>query len=259
MTSIDTGGPTSAQHREYAGPTLIEGLNDTDRSALADAKDLYVTRAVDLERQIEQTDDPQLEQKLTEELGRLQEAYDDFTDKLEELQSVGGVGSSAASTMISEFEQRVSESFQEFGTAGVSPDVEEQKPGWEAAGERLAAETPVDDVDDLPLTLDLEIDDVAETSETETGAETSSTDGSSESTGGVGDLDHSIEDLVNLMSNDPDAFYDEIGDLDPEQQNLVMTQVQQQLQEINQMFQMISQFQQVMHDTQSAVIQNMRV
>ncbi len=68
-----------------------------------------------------------------------------------------------------------------------------------------------------------------------------------------------VDDLVNMLANDPDAFMDYMSSLDPEQRNIVNQSVQMQLQQINQMNSMMTNFAKAMHDTNKAIINNFRV
>lgn len=192
--------------------------------------------------------------------------------------------------LVDDARQTISDSYAEYGTAQVSSETEQSLPDWLPMSEeqlegvitpevdRELAADPADFVGQTGETESAEqtdgVDGTTESTETESASETTGADSTSESAeadsasetggsegGGEGleGLDRSAEEMVNLMSNDPDAFMEEMSSLDPEDRMLAMNTIQQQLQEMNQMFQMMSQFSQAIHDTQKSVIQNMRV
>lgn len=107
----------------------------------------------------------------------------------------------------------------------------------------------------------------ATTSETTEASETSAASGaeqtsSSEGVSGSKDGDGSIDprEMLELFNEDPQAFYDSLQDIkNPEERMMHMNMVQTELQRINQMFSMMSQFSQAIHDTHKAVINNLRV
>ena len=68
------------------------------------------------------------------------------------------------------------------------------------------------------------------------------------------------QEMMELFLNDPEAFYDALNEVkNPEERMMLMNMVQTRLQQINQLFSMMSQFSQSVHDTQKAVINNLRV
>ncbi len=67
------------------------------------------------------------------------------------------------------------------------------------------------------------------------------------------------EDLANWASADPQAFYGAMRDLSPEDRQMTMMMMNQYLQDMNQMFSMMSNLSKAMHDTAKALISNMRV
>ncbi len=69
----------------------------------------------------------------------------------------------------------------------------------------------------------------------------------------------SVDELVSMLANDPDAFMEYMKSLDPEDRNHVNQVVQSQLQQINQMNAMMTNFAKAMHDTNKAIINNYRV
>lgn len=71
--------------------------------------------------------------------------------------------------------------------------------------------------------------------------------------------DANIDRMVELASTNPQALMDELKGMKLEDRTMIMNMVQQQLQEINQMFSMMSNMQKSIHDTQKAMINNFRV
>lgn len=89
------------------------------------------------------------------------------------------------------------------------------------------------------------------------GAESAGSAGSADGATSFEDID--IDDMVNKMSTDPQAVMEELKSLPREDRGMVMQMINQQLQELNQMFSMMSNIQKSMHDTSKAIINNMRV
>lgn len=283
----------------------MEDVNPYVASHVESAQDSLAERVADLEQQITDTDDPQQQMQLQDEIMDLEGAFEQFQDDVSALSAklgdnngfpvaIGGAVADIQNSnmadelrdVVSDFRNEIADSYAEFGTADVPSEVEDMKPAWCPVGQDLELEIPTTDRFELPQTaleviMDVEIettratpesDGAAGTDETsDTGAtsgasetgdagETSSTAGSGDSGGEAGTVDgKSPSDMVNLMSNDPDAFYEQMQGLDPEDRMMMQQTVQQQLQEINQMNQMMSQFSQAIHDTHKAVIQNLRV
>lgn len=67
------------------------------------------------------------------------------------------------------------------------------------------------------------------------------------------------KELEALKRTDPEAFAARLQSMSPEDRNAAMMELQTHLQEINQMFSMMSNFAKVEHDTMKAIIGNMRV
>ena len=67
-------------------------------------------------------------------------------------------------------------------------------------------------------------------------------------------------EMMNLFHNDQAAFFEALQDIEnPTTRMEMMSMVQNELQKINQLFSMMSQFSQAVHDTHKAVINNLRV
>lgn len=219
-------------------------------------------RLADLGLQLEKADGTAQQLELEQEIERLQEALADFQAALDEAVVSNDeidLGILRASTdfdvgryaeiadqvgaMISELRQDVIDSYAQFGTCAL--------PGEVAVSH--SASPPVDEATVNSLCGDITSDGGGELA----GA---SQDVGANSTVDFANLDGaSPQEMVNLLSSDPDAFYAEMQDLDPEDRMVMMMTVQQQLQEMNQLFNMISQFSQAIHDTHKAMIQNLRV
>lgn len=65
--------------------------------------------------------------------------------------------------------------------------------------------------------------------------------------------------MDRLRRTDPEAYMEKLDAMDPKDRGMVMQNMQQHLQEINQMFSMMSNFAKSEHDTMKAIIGNMRV
>lgn len=91
------------------------------------------------------------------------------------------------------------------------------------------------------------------------GASGASGAGSTVGAAGGGTTTDDFNRMLDLMSRDPAALMDELSALDPESKNTMLTMLQGRLQEMNRMFSMMSNMQKSLHDTQKAMINNMRV
>ncbi len=65
--------------------------------------------------------------------------------------------------------------------------------------------------------------------------------------------------LLRKMESDPEGFYRSLGDLPSEERNVIMMRLNQEIQTNNQIFSAISNMQKALHDTQKAVLANLRV
>lgn len=72
-------------------------------------------------------------------------------------------------------------------------------------------------------------------------------------------LDMTPDEWVAAFEDDPKAFFDQMKDLSSEERAAILTTVQNEIQETNQLFSMLSNIQSAMHDTQKAMISNLRV
>lgn len=276
-----TGGMTASAASDLLD--IQDNILDTD--ALADhdpvlgnavetLEESFHERMAHLEYQMENASNPMEKLALEEELMNLEQEFAKFENLVENnLMDIGELPGLAGTMMSTQQDQLLEavedavgdlrstlmDSYAEFGTAGMAPDVEVVvTAGSEHVGEDAATE--LGGPCQVPAEGGVEGSAQAQAGQTAGTEASSGTAGADPSSGAEGDTDlPNPEEMVNLLSNDPEAFMDQLSDLDPEDRNSMMMAVQTQMQQINQMFQMASQFSQAMHDTQSAVIQNMRV
>jgi hypothetical protein len=88
---------------------------------------------------------------------------------------------------------------------------------------------------------------------------TQGSSGSGSAGGGMSIADMDIDDMVTKMSNDPQAAMEELQKLPPKERGMALQAINTQLQQINQMFSMMSNMMKSLHDTAKAAINNMRV
>lgn len=81
--------------------------------------------------------------------------------------------------------------------------------------------------------------------------------GDSEPTGKIGDM--TPDEMINKITDDPEAVSEYIQSLDPMDQQVAMASMQERMNEINQMFSMMTNIAKAQHDTAKAAINNMRV
>jgi hypothetical protein len=229
---------------------------------LDDLKEVFDDRIADLQAQIDGSDNPAERMALSDEIMHLENVIGGLEDDLQSVASgliesgqftmidlrdnpelVFDAAADGVCDLISDYRAQISESYANFGTDGLTP------------GPSLSGDSPK-----IDPSVAGALSGVNESAEDGTGG----VDAAGGGEGGA-DLEEanvdgaSAEELVNMLSTDPDAFMEEMQNLDPEERGATMMMVQQQLQQINQMFSMMSQFSQSIHDTQKAVIQNLRV
>lgn len=128
-----------------------------------------------------------------------------------------------------------------FGLERIAANAEAKSAGEVSGGEKAGeVDGGVDGVDEAA--------DVGETAEVS-------------ASGDPGDVDtRDPRAMMELFSRDPDAFYEALLSItDPQERMAMMSSIQNELQKINQLFTMMSQFSQSIHDTHKAVINNLRV
>ena len=223
-------------------PVNTERLEDMDPNLAAHVENVETAlneRLEDLAQQIADADNPQAAMQLEGEMRALEREFQEFSN------SVEGANSAAINPhlssekiadqvgdIIDDFHSVISSSYAEFGTATVPADLDVEAGAWCPVGDGQ-----VGDLSDADLDAD-------------PGADIASTgDGESPEVG----------EMVDLLQNDPDAFQEAMSDLDADERQGMMMAIQNELQQINQLFSMMTQFSQAMHDTSKAVIQNLRV
>lgn len=258
----------------------------------------FQDRIADLQQQMAGSDDPARNLELKDEIMRLENAFDDFKGQVDRFSlNVGGFAGRLLSAgvdranqaiapqlqqAVSEFRQVLADSYNEFGTAEIPPQtfcgtMADRFPVALDVAQMVGVNTDrvIDHIDLLLEKLEGgKTEEVAEVSGTDSasgsestsasestsGSEgTSSSEGSSGSGSSEGVSDVKVGDMMALLDNDPDAFRAALSEMGTEERSEMMVLVQQQLQQINQMFTMMSQFSQAMHDTSKAVINNLRV
>ncbi len=218
----------------------------------------FVNRVADLRAQHAETDDPLVKMDLEQEIRELEQSMADLRDVSERSRLQGSSSyESSVRTVAEEFRNQIRDSYVNFGTW----DSPASDPAGSLSINRPALMDRLD-VDDLRRVSGGIMDRVWNGGEEQvrTNNETDAkAEGANEETKSIGEMSENMNEMVNLLATDPDAFMEELSDLEPEERNTMMMTVQTQLQQMNQLFQMTSQFSQAMHDTQSAIIQNMRV
>ena len=272
MTSINAAGGATQANFEF-DPIEMERLEDIDPNLAAhvdNVEQAYQERMDDLAQQIEDTDDPRRTLDLQGAMRELERDFGEFHDQIESACAdfetnadilegfdevmpfmdlsgqVDGRVSEAAAALgediidaLDGFQEVIAESYAEYGTATVSGEVEAQSPPICPVEPQVAR-----DISDNPDVMgDYQADGAAGAPD-------------------VASMEHegkTIDELVDLLQNDPEAFRDAMSELDAEERAATMSLVQNQLQEVNQLFNMMTQFSQAMHDTSKAIIQNLRV
>ncbi len=67
------------------------------------------------------------------------------------------------------------------------------------------------------------------------------------------------EELANAYQADPEGFFEQLRGLPSEDRNMIMMMMQQHIQEENRLFSLMTNMQSAMHDTEKALISNLRV
>lgn len=102
-------------------------------------------------------------------------------------------------------------------------------------------------------------EEAAETLDNATGASSSAGATSTEADSWAGELMKDPDRLVREFESDPEAFFAKVGDLSSHVQKGLMMKLQGEIQEDNQLFSMLTNFMKAMHDTEKAIISNLRV
>ena len=249
-------------------------VNDHVSAEVGVAEEAYLERIADLEQQFTEADDTEVRDAIRDEIERMESKFDDFLEQVDDLSGSPFSDDAADDTstywddqnadelrdVVDDFRQDIADSYADFGTVtgDTVSDTSESSDDFEP----VTVEKTFTVSEEFQAALE-ESSEAGEATEAADSGETTAAADSGDSGGGAVDSADfngtSTQEMVDLLQNDPDAFREEMGDLDAEERQDLMLTVQQELQQMNQMFQMMSQFSQAMHDTQSAVIQNMRV
>lgn len=225
-----------------------EGLD----SHLEDLKSAISDRISDLKDQIADCDDPGQEMALKDEVMRFEEMTANLDGRVADtVKDLVARGDLAASDIQNNpdtvFEAAASEVRGLISDARAELSRSYENMGMNLMQGGISAADSGESVDDATACDVAGVDDVDASAEAAGDVDSANVEGAS------------ADELVTMLSTDPDAFMEEMRNVDPEERGATMMMVQQQLQEINQLFSMMSQFSQAMHDTQKAVIQNLRV
>ncbi len=245
MTSISGvgGGGQVPVESEQGGGSMLSGMG---AAVLDRAKSAVQERIADLQTRQEGASGAE-QAELRGEIERLEGAL----ERLDSMK-VGGNVLSQLISVAAEVRGVLAESYSEFGTSVVS-------------GEAYAGETEEREPLTLPGIVGRALDripsGVMERIQSVAGrlapGEAREAEGAAQASGEV-DLEDPAQ-MLELFQNDPEAFYEALKDLPAEDRMMMMNLVQTQMQQINQMFSMMSQLSQAVHDTHKAIINNLRV
>ena len=282
MNIVNTNPGVGNTSTVESASTDMEDVNPYVAHEVEMAGYAFQDRIDDLDRQINSSEtDPDVKIELREEKIRLEGSFEEFKEQVSELTSTqtGLVGVARNEQMAEElagvvhdFRQLVAESYANHGTqdvpasicatatsAPIEPkfgavklDINEAKLNAMEAAEKHgpALRAALSDGTDSPSSTD----------RTDSSSGASEPSASSGSTGGSGEIDPTNPgQMMELFAQDQDAFYDALMELDAEDRMQMLSAAQTELQQMNQLFSMMSQFSQAMHDTAKAAINNMRV
>ncbi|MFU8804809.1 MAG: hypothetical protein ACNA8W_13425 [Bradymonadaceae bacterium] len=238
------------KHQDISDKILLMQVPQEVRANLQSAQGAFQERMGDLQQQLKTETDPKRTLQLENEISNLKSSFEDFSNKMslmgkaERLNSIPLLNARADvdfKAAITEFRSELIESYDRIGMA----DVKLEK--------LFACPVAADDGAGPP-----------EKAGDAAGSAGAGASGAGEAGGADKTGDHKFigmtpDQLVNTMEKDQSAFYAELKNMGVEDRQLVMQQVQNHLQQINQMFSMLSQMSQAMHDTAKAVISNLRV
>lgn len=240
MTSVSGAGGAGGIQAKYE-PIKDSEMNSSLSHHVKGVQESFAERVADLQEQISNADNPQQKMALEQELMKMESAFKDFSSEIREMNNdivkgqALGVGINhdnvhdAVQDLVTEFRAEISASYAEFGTACVSGDtIEETGDCGLIDEESIGGDTDAASPDEMELSASS--DDMLDPGE-----------------------------LLEMMENDPQAFAAHMGEMGAEERGAMMMAVQNELQQINQLFSMMTQFSQAMHDTSKAVIQNLRV
>lgn len=199
---------------------FMDGINDT----LVDLQSDYESAVSELNAKIADCDDPVTKQRLKGSLDQLNDAWTMISQRPPGMHREMG-----------EFREMWNSRIENMRNSIVDASVE-LRPDDEAEVSGTAA-TPISEP---PSTEGM-------------GAESGDSDSSMDLT----DID--VDNMVNLMTTDPQAAMAELKKLPAEDRSIAMQMITQNLQNMNQMFSMMSNVTKTLHDTSKAIINNMRV
>lgn len=145
----------------------------------------------------------------------------------------------------------------------VEPTETEKKPttvvgGFVATTDADAAQETLDSIGEAGGMEDSDLEPPPGADGPEPGSNDSPLDGGD----GIGSLEFdgmSVDQMLNGLNDDPQEVMNHIQGLDVEDKQMAMQMLQQRLQQINQMFSMLTNLAKTRHDTAKAAINNMRV
>jgi hypothetical protein len=216
------------RHRDYMS-TIQETLIDLQ----SDHKEAIAA----LEKQIAECDDPVVEQQLKGQLGEMREAWTMIVNRPPGCHRELGEFQSMWQDRIHDMRGAITNAYATAqGVAGQG--IEQAPPTMVRA----------------PIATEARLSEDVRLQSTGLTAPGESSDGEYTD---ISDFD--VEGMVNLMSTDPQAAMAELKNLNPEDRGIALQMINTRLQQMNQMFSMMSNIMKSLHDTAKAAINNMRV
>ncbi|RDV38710.1 hypothetical protein DV096_07845 [Bradymonadaceae bacterium TMQ3] len=280
MTSISSGGINQQSPIDYE-PIDMALVKPEVASKVAEVESDFLARIDDLKAQI--AEDPRSARalELKGEVTRLENAFRDFSESVTSFVTTTDEGvpwihedthllpREMLQGFVREMQVELGASYETYGTAvgggGVTTASELTMSSMELRAPKLSnlqvSKHHVSEAGKALLRRMETNEGVEKGGNTQGSGATDSPGASSETKeGGKTAADFEVAEMVNLLSSDPDAFMQELSAIvDPQERAALMTLVQSKLQQINQLFSMVSQFSQAMHDTSKAIISNLRV
>ena len=278
MTSISSGGINQQAPIDYT-PIDIDRVKPQMAAKVQELQNDFLARINDLKAQIADNPKSARSLELKGEITRLENAFRAFSDAVVQHHfERGGVTHvhddshrmplGQIQGLVREMQVELGASYEAYGTASASPS----SGGLDAMGplslqsphvrnaELVEGASPARArmLDAYAANVSGGVDRADDTKGPDTTDAPDSTQATKEAGKTTADVD--VHEMVNLLSSDPNAFMEELQSIeDPQERAAMMTLVQGQLQQINQLFSMVSQFSQAMHDTSKAIISNLRV
>lgn len=284
MTSISSGGINQQAPVDY-NPIDMDRVKPSMAPKVQELQNDFLARIDDLKAQIADNPKSARSLELKGEITRLENAFRAFSDAVVQHHfERGGVTHvhddshrmplGQIQGLVREMQVELGASYEAYGTASASPStggldamgpLSLQSPhvrnaelvdGASPARSRMLDAYAAKVSGGVDRTGDTKGPDATDAPDTTDAPD--STDASKAAGKTAADFD--VHEMVNLLSSDPNAFMEELQSIeDPQERAAMMTLVQGQLQQINQLFSMVSQFSQAMHDTSKAIISNLRV